>query len=66
MADDDSAVGFTLHSNFARHYAAARRENPLGHGERTLDHIAFAQAVQQDAFDAARGQMLERDARWDV
>lgn len=52
MAKESKTVGLNIHSNFARRYAAIRRENPLGHAEETgakLDHALGLQAAHWGA-----------------
>lgn len=47
MATEATSTGLTLHSNFARKWAAVRREDPLGHAATTgvkLDHALSVQA----------------------
>ena len=58
---DKPTLGLTLHSHFARQYAAQRRENPIAHAERTMAHVEMAMAIQQAHAAALEEHMASRN-----
>lgn len=59
-----TTAGLTLHSNFARHWAASRRENPIAHAERTMAHVEMATALGQAHYDGVQEHLLAKEERW--
>jgi len=61
MASDDPSAGLTLHSNFARKWAAARRTDPLGHAAATGDKLDHALNIQDSHWGMLGAHMYERN-----
>ncbi len=62
MADKPIA-GLTLHSNFARHWSASSRMNPVAHAERAMAHMEVAAALQQAHIGGLEEHMARRNTR---
>lgn len=65
MAKNGETLGLTLHSNFARHYAAAKRENPIGHAEETGAKLDHALALQDSHWAMLGAHMLGRNGEYE-
>lgn len=58
MASADTTSGLVVHSNFARKYAAARRENPIGHAQESGAKLDHALSMQADHWAMLGAHML--------